>query len=271
MKKFFKGTNDNMFKAIFTSKKNRELLKEFIKRSLKEVSTINLDGLIILSSEIAKTNINVKGKTLDILAETKDNILNIELNNSYYPSLHNRNAAYIFSKYSEEVKVSKSYRKMKTFIQINFTKGLRNNLPSLEIYTLKGEKSSKKYIDNLIILEFNIDKIKDECYNGDREFNFVAALDLEGKELDKICKGDEYMELFEKEVKRLNKDQKFTEFMSAEEEAKKLTNTLIEEAKDLGIEETTLKIAKNLLNQNVPLDDISKATGLSIAEIKALK
>ena len=287
MKKFFKGTNDNMFKAIFTSKKNRELLKEFIKRSLKEGSTINLDGLIILSSEIAKTNINVKGKTLDILAETKDNILNIELNNSYYPSLHNRNAAYIFSKYSKEVKVSKSYRKMKTFIQINFTKGLSNNLPSLEIYTLKGEKTNKKYIDNLIILEFNIDKIKDECYNGDREFNFVAALDLEGKELDKICKGDEYMELFEKEVKRLNKDQKFTEFMSAEEEAKKLTNTLIEEAKDLGVEEgktlgieegktlgteeTTLKIAKNLLNQNVPLDDISKATGLSIAEIKALK
>ena len=107
----------------------------------------------------------------------------------------------------------------------------------------------------------------------------MAALDLEGKELDRICKGDEYMELFEKEVKRLNKDQKFTEFMSAEEEAKKLTNTLIEEAKDLGVEEgktlgteeTTLKIAKNLLNQDVPLDNISKATGLSIAEIKALK
>ena len=90
-------------------------------------------------------------------------------------------------------------------------------------------------------------------------------------QLDKICKGDEYMELFEKEVKRLNKDQKFTEFMSAEEEAKKLTNTLIEEAKDLGVEETTLKIAKNLLNQDVPLDNISKATGLSIAEIEALK
>ena len=79
------------------------------------------------------------------------------------------------------------------------------------------------------------------------------------------------MELFEKEVKRLNKDQKFTEFMSAEEEAKKLTNTLIEEAKDLGIEKATAKIAKNLLDQNVPLDNISKATGLSLDAIEALK
>lgn len=69
-KKFFKGTNDNMFKAIFTPKKNRELLKEFLKRSLKQVLPINLDELVILSSEIAKTNVNIKGKTVDILAET---------------------------------------------------------------------------------------------------------------------------------------------------------------------------------------------------------
>ena len=31
-----------------------------------------------------------------------------------------------------------------------------------------------------------VDKIKDEWYNGNKEFNFVAALDLEGEELDKI-------------------------------------------------------------------------------------
>ena len=123
-KKFFKGTNDNMFKAIFTPKKNRELLKEFIKRSLKQVLNSDLEDLVILSSEIAKTNVYIKGKTVDILAETKNEVLNIELNNSYYPALHNRNASYIFSKYSEEVKVSETYNKMKMFIQINLTKGL---------------------------------------------------------------------------------------------------------------------------------------------------
>ena len=264
-----------MFKAIFTPKKNRELLKEFIKRSLRAVLNSDLEDLVVLSSEIAKTNVHIKGKTLDILAETKDNILNIELNNSYYPSLHNRNASYIFSKYSEEVKVSETYNKMKMFIQINLTKGLSKDYPSLDIYTLKGEKTNKKYIDNLIILEFNIDKIKDECYNGNKEFNFVAALDLEGEELDKICEGDKYMELFEKEVKRLNQNQKFTEFMSAKEEEEKLKKTLIEDAKKEGMQKGEMKkqieIAKNLFKQKVPLDIISKSTGLSISEIEALK
>ena len=274
-KKFFKGTNDNMFKAIFTPKKNRELLKEFIKRSLKQVLNSDLEDLVILSSEIAKTNVHIKGKTVDVLAETKNEVLNIELNNGYYPALHNRNASYIFSKYSEEVKVSETYNKMKMFIQINLTKGLSKDYPSLEIYTLKGEKSNKKYIDNLIILEFNIDKIKDEWYNGISEYNFVAALDLEGEELDKICEGDKYMELFEKEVKRLNQNQKFTEFMSAKEEEEKLKKTLIEDAKnegiEIGIQENKIEIATLLFKQKVPLDIISNATGLSISEIEALK
>ena len=274
-KKFYKGTNDQMFKAIFTAKKNEYLLKEFIRRSLKNVLNSNLDDLKILSTEVVKTNINIKGKTVDVLAETKDEILNIELNNTYYSSLHKRNAAYIFSKYSEETKVSETYDKMKTFIQINLTKGLKKEYPSLEIYTLKGEKSDNKYIDNLIILEFNIDKIKDSWYNGDKEFNFVAALDLEEKELDKICEGDEYMELFEKEVKRLNEDQKFTAFMSDEEEAEKLRKTLISEAKTegikVGIKSEKIKIAKNMLENNMSKEVISKITGLSIAEIEALK
>ena len=279
MKKFFKGTNDNMFKAIFTPKKNRYLLKEFLKRSLKEVTSLNLDNLTILSSEVAKNNIMVKGKTLDILAETNGEVLNIELNNSYYLSLHRRNASYIFSKYSEEVKVSETYDKMKTFIQINFTKGLNKEYPALEIYTLKGEKTDKKYIDNLIILEFNLDKIKEDCYNGNKEFNFVAALDLEEKELDDICEGDEYMELFEKEVKRLNKDQKFTEFMTAEEEADKLEKTLISEARtegeQIGLKKGEIKkqyeIAKNMLKNKMVPEVISKLTGLSIDQVMELK
>ena len=274
-KKFFKGTNDNMFKAIFTPKKNRELLKEFIKRSLKQVLNSDLEDLVILSSEIAKTNVHIKGKTVDVLAETKNEVLNIELNNSYYPALHNRNASYIFSKYSEEVKVSETYNKMKMFIQINLTKGLSKDYPSLEIYTLKGEKSNKKYIDNLIILEFNIDKIKDEWYNGISEYNFVAALDLEGEELNKICEGDKYMELFEKEVKRLNQNQKFTEFMSAKEEEEKLKKTLIEDAKNEGIQKGEMKkqieIAKNMLENKMDLKLISKLTELSISEIETLK
>ncbi len=38
-----------------------------------------------------------------------------------------------------------------------------------------------------------------------------------------------------------------------------------------GVEQRNVEIAKNLLNMNMSIDDISKATNLSIEEIKALK
>ena len=90
-----------------------------------------------------------------------------------------------------------------------------------------------------------------------------------------MSEGDEYMELFEKEVKRLNEDQKFTAFMSDEEETEKIRKTLISEAKTEGIKEGTTKrnieIAKNMLESDMLPEVISKITGLSIAEIEALK
>ena len=286
MSNFIKATNDQMFKAIFTPKKNRKLLKELIKRSLKNVKEINLENLKILSSEIPKNNINIKGKTVDVLVETKDGILNIELNNGYYPSLHKRNAGYIFSKYSEEIKVSETYDKMKTFIQINFTKGLGKKGREIEVYTLKNEHNDTLYVDNLIIIEFNIDKIKKLWYNGDKELTFIAALDANIEELDKMSEGDEYMELFEKEVKRLNENQKFTAFMTPEEENEKLIKTLISEAKtegelagekrgekrgeQIGQRKNNLSVAKKMLENRLNIEMISKITGLSKKEIEAL-
>ena len=126
------------------------------------------------------------------------------------------------------------------------------------------------YIDNLIIIEFNIDKIKEMWYSGNKELAFIAALDADNEELDKMCKGDEYMELFEKEVRRLNKNQKFTEFMTPEEENEKLIKTLASEAYTEGQKENNLKVAKNLIKQGVTLDIIMNATGLSKKELEAL-
>ena len=45
---------------------------------------------------------------------------------------------------------------------------------------------------------------------------------------------------------------------------------MMEDAKEEGISSEKINIAKNLLSMNMPIEDISKATGLSIDEIKNL-
>ena len=252
-KKFYKGYNDGMFKAVFCNPKDEDKLKWLIERSLKE----KVEIIKVIPPEIIKPNIYVRNKTLDVLVKLKGKIVNIEMNSGYYNELHIRNSSYLFSKYSEEIKVGEEYYIMSDFIQINFTKGLSEEYPLVGTYTLTDVKTKINFIDNLKIYEFNIDKIFDECYNkNNKEFNFVAMLNSDEKQLKKICKGDIMMEEIENEIRRLNKDEEFTEFLSREEDVRKLTNTLLHHAKDDGIKEVQIKAAENLLSKGMKIEEI---------------
>ena len=153
-----------------------------------------------------------------------------------------------------------------------------------------GLTTKIKRVDNLITYEYNISKIKEEIKKGNKLYDFVAALDFNLEEIKKYCGDDEYMKKFSEELKRLNDDIEFTEFLSAEEEARKTQNTLInaakseglelgiiqgkklgiDEGKVIGISQGKIEVAKNLLDLQMKISDIVKATGLSEKEINAL-
>ena len=213
----------------------------------------------------------MKNKTLDVLVKAKDKLINIEVNSGYYNSLDYRNSVYIFEKYTEVFKAGDKYSNKIDVIQINFTSGLPKDAPVIDECQYGNLKTGKVKVKNLISYEYNLDKIKEMCYNGNKKYNYIAALDFEQKDLEKYCKGDEYMERFEKEVNKLNTDIEFTEFLSAEEDNERLKNTLIYEAEEKGKAEGILAVARNMLKENTDINFISKTTGLSKEEILALK
>lgn len=173
-KKFHKGYIDGIFKAVFCNSKNKDLLKWLIEKCLeKEIEIVR-----ILPPEIVKKNIYVKNKTLDVLVKTKEKLINIEINSGYYDGLHQRNASYIFAKYSQEVKVGEKYEEINDIYQINVTKNLGKNYPPLSIYTLTDITTKINFIDNLKIYEYNLDKIADACYNkNEKKYKFIAMLE----------------------------------------------------------------------------------------------
>ena len=73
----------------------------------------------------------------------------------------------------------------------------------------------------------------------------------------------------------MNKDPEFIEFMSEEEEMEKLQNTLVNNAREQGLEqgskEKQMEIAKNMLNKGTDIKYISEVTNLSEEEIENLK
>lgn len=251
------------------------MFKWFINVSLKKSINLDISDYKIVNNILPKNNIHDKGKTLDVVATNKKRVIDLEVNASYYNTLNIRNFAYIAGKYAEEVKASETYDVSRTFIQINYTKGLSKDAPICEVYTLRGENSGKNYIDNFIVIVYNVDKAMKLWKQGNKEYSFIAMLEANEEELKLIGKEDKIMEKIKDEIIRLNKNEHFTKWMSEEEDARKVRNTLIAEAEEYGISkgvsEEKINIAKNLLNMNLSVEDITKATGLSLEEIKKLK
>ena len=267
MQKYFKAKNDAMFKAIFCNENNRDLLT----RLLEDI----LDTRIIIKKvsvpELIKKNIYVKGKTLDVLVETDTEEINIEVNSYSDKVLRRRNASYIFNRYANNVEVGSSYLKMPKFIQVNLTSETDSDIPDVAKYTLIDKNTFEQYIDNLIIYEFNLPKIKETCYNKNNKHKFIALLDANKDELTKLSNGDKLMEKFKSEVDKLNSDDKFVKFLSDEKETELLINTYRDEGYDKGTLQEKQKIAREMLNEELPISVISKCTKLSKEEIEALK
>lgn len=269
--KFFTAKNDNVFKAIFCNENNTFLLKTLIERCLK----IKIEIIEIHAPEKIKENIYVKGQILDVLVKVDNRLINIEVNSGFYDGVHRRNFGYAGSKYSEEVKIGENYLDMNEVIQINFTWGLPRKYSILGEYLLVDKKTGIKFVDNFSIFEYNMDKIRELWYSGDKEYEFLAILDFNKEELKKIGKGDEYMSEFKKKIESLNDNREYKEFLTAEEDMKKTNNTFKEIGRREGFEDgkvlEKIEIAKKLFKENIDEQIISKVTGLSMEKIRDLK
>lgn len=266
MKEFYKISKDAMFKSIFCKEENWNLLERLIEEVINEkVKIISLSV-----PELPKDRISVKGKILDVLVKADNREINIEINSETTDYLRRRNASYIFGRYSNATKVSESYQKMPDFIQINLSSKTTLDYPRIATYTLYDKENQITFIDNLKIYEINLAKYKEFCYNKGIKNSIIAMIDMSYEELSKV-KGDKLMEKLKDEATKLNNDDDFVKFMSDEDEERLLKNSYIQEGFEQGIEQQTIELTKNMLKENIDINQISKITGLSTDEINNLK
>ena len=110
------------------------------------------------------------------------------------------------------------------------------------------------------------------------KYKYLIMLDLKPDELNILSKKDKVINKYMEEVERINEDPEFYEYISAEEDNRKIENSLKTQYKREGLEEgieqgtrlAKLEAAKNLKQNGVDIEIISKSTGLTIEEINEL-
>ena len=281
MEAFYTCRNDRAFKEVFLNPDNSDLLKALLEFILK----IKIDKLEIKKTELLSGNVNIKDKRVDAIVHTGNKKIEIEINSQNKDYLHTRSTAYICNIYQSNASVGDTYNEDTDIIQVNLTWGLGRNNDEMKIYKIMNEKG-ELYVKNFIIYEINMDYYDKIWYSKNEEEikknQYMIMLDLDKKELENMPK-DKIVDKYITNVTIVNNDPEFQKYMSEEEDKKKIQNSLLSEAKEegisqgisqgytSGINDGIKQTAKNLLSMNMPIEDISKATGLSIEEINKLK
>ncbi len=260
--------------------------KNLIKKTFKEKNV-----------EYKVSNALERKKTSDFIFQCRGYIINLECNNEYWEGLIERNEAYFSKIKGELLNKGEQYSKNIKVIQINF-----DNYKEYEKALGKELISDFKIRNGIGLIEtessikyhINLYKIKEKYYKGEdltRLEKELLILTLDDyKEIIKISEGDEIlMEVRDKLYELTNdidniglydpeKRRKEEEELKIEYHTKLAREEGIEQGIEKGIEQGIKQgtsnekkfIAKNLLKDGLPIDKISKYTGLSEKQVSLL-
>ena len=270
---FYTCKSDRTFKEVFLKKNDSEPLQALLELILE----IKIDYLEIKKTELLSGNVNIKDKRVDAVVYAGNKKIDIEINSQDKDYVKPRNTAYICNMYQSHTLVGELYDEKTDIVLVNLTWGLGSIESKKTKYMIMSE-DGKQYVKNFIIYEINMDYFDKLWYSKNEEEikknMYLIMLNLDKKELEAMPKDkrDKIVDKYITNVTIVNDNPEFQKYMSEEEDKKKIQNSLISEAKNegisQGISEEKNNVAKNLLSMNMPIEDISKATGLSLEEIK---
>ena len=274
---FYTLKSDIIFKNTFDT-------KERLIRLLEETLNLKVSEIYKSNSELPVKNIKEKRKYLDLILDTNEGIINVELNHGYKEEIPNRNFLYFCKMISSSVRRSKSYLDIKKHIQLNITWNLQKyfNFDIKDRRFIKchiaDDKSHNKIHDDIFeIVHINMDYFEDVWYHGDvkKENPFLMFLAAPTKEkMDEICEGDIFMKNLSDKVNDLNNDPDILDVI-IENEDEIINNSLYESGYNKGVKQgisqNKLEIAKNMLKEKINVDIICKITGLSKEVVENIK
>ena len=274
------GTNDLLFQQIFCVPGSGHLLKMFLKYIFK----IKFKYFKIHTQTLPLNPIYELKKIADIIIETDNKIINIEINKHYYPTLNFRNYLYLNSLCNRFIKLDKKY-KTYDFIQLNLNCNLPKYYSTSDYnYKIYDKESHTYFLKNVKFIMISLDKLMEIYYNkGNNEVRkntpdyakYLIMLKLSGQKLEEYCKGDELMEAYNKRYKELINEDWNNFFLTEEENEELLLGSLREECYNNGQKagekagrvkgknESKIKIAKNLVKKGMSFKDIIDVTGIS--------
>lgn len=280
-------TSDIIFKAVFgqDTPESKAVLIEMLNLILDRKEDPIIDVTYLNPFSIAEDQ-NEKTIVMDINVETsKGELIDIEMQIGKLDTYINRTIFYGCKQLTKGLERGDDYGKMKKSIVISFitTTLFPPNVPMHSIFTLR-ESIIGKELSNILELHYielgkidfrnkdfaDMDPLEQfgaylKCSGNSKEIDFVEAL---------VRKGEKVISMADTVLRKISEEERLQALRESREKAE--LAILMEKtfSREQGCQEgkkiATLEIARNLKKDGIPVDIISRNTGLSEDEINNL-
>ena len=272
---------DRAFKSVF--KINLDILRDFLK-AVVPLDINDDDKISLLDSEIPVKNKKEYQKNVDILVVINNRIyIDIEMNRSQFKYVAERNFSYGDLIYTRVVEKGEDIKglKCKYVYQLNLNANSLEEILEDDVVSY-GLITHKIYRSNIHTLLKGLELYKDLYYNkinqGEEAIWYAILIARSFSELYELAKKvldkNKVQRLMEAVI-NMSKDEMILHAWEKDKWDEYIKNNELEDAKqegkNIGIKEKEIEIAKNLLGMKMSIEDISKATGLTLKDIQKLQ
>ncbi|MBQ9297580.1 MAG: Rpn family recombination-promoting nuclease/putative transposase [Clostridia bacterium] len=264
--------SDVIFKNLFSSKENEDMLKEFLEAVIEiKINTIEVHKEV----ETNMLDINGKYGRLDLVADINDNILiAIEMQNRDNGRMDKRAVFYAGKLIGSSLKVKESYDDLKDIIVINILNYKLNEIPEYKIETVTVDSKYRKYtiIEGIKYYFIELPKFRKIVNKPQNKLEeWLSFIDYERKEMIEMAvKNNELIKKAQLTYEYLTGDEAIQRLEFLKEKAIRDEIAAEHKGRREGEKNSTLKIAKEMLQNKIDTKIIIQCTGLTKEELEKI-
>lgn len=273
--------SDTMLKAMFQNENRIKYSAKFLSYFIDVEYENILNNICLAKNELDKNNENDKGERCDYVALLSDTSLNIEVNNNSSLEVLERNMEYAHRLYSKKIRRGEENYQYTQVIQFNLNNfAFKGNDKIVDIYTVTNDDNIG-LSNKLIFVQIYVPNLRKKWYTkgmkslSEEEKYILALVEMDLDKLNDLG-GENIMDEYVKEAEEVSfeggvgeaydkewalRDQGYRDGLS-QGKAEGISE---------GKNERNIEIAKNMLNEGIDINIITKCTGLTNEDVNALR
>lgn len=273
---------DFVFKRIFGSENNKDVLLAFLNRIFTKAGEPPLQEIILMNPYTEKDDPLDKQSIFDVYAKTTEGkLIDIEMQLFNKYDIEKRTLFYWSKRYASQLQEGEKYQELQKCVTINILNySILPNDQYHNVFHLREDQTLIPLIDDIEIHFLELTKLDDAIPSQGGLENWLLFLKGVSKE---------YWEVLKMNEPGLEKAMDTLQYLSQDSDARRLYEarqkylhdeaSMLEGARQAGMKagmkegmkEGIKEVAKNMLTLGLDIATIGKATGLSEQEIVALK